>query len=146
MERPSIGKKPSKKHIIWTSDKGSNIKRFHEEYLRKWCEYYGFDFETYKRVDHDRSSETRQQYQCAFSYQEAGTDSVEIDGTELSIQNDETPRTFVEIDEEGVMRVQGWSIERIVDVIELWHEDSELIVKAADEENLLRLDATDLAP
>lgn len=144
MKSPSIGRKPSKQHILWTSDSSNDIRRFHEEYLQKWCNHYGFDFEKYHRVDHERGDESRLQYQCVFSYGEGSGDSFEMDGEEWDIAADRVPQTFIEIDEEGMMRVQGWSTERILDVEEFWHEGVELVVVAHDEDSRLRLDARDL--
>jgi len=144
MKSPSLGNKPSQQHIVWTSGGEEDIKRFHEDYLKQWCQHFDFDFETYKRTDHERSGETRRQYQCVFSYQEGAGDSFEMNGEEWAIETDKTPRTFIEIDEEGVMRAQGWSVEKIIDVVELWHEGPELLVESRGKDNRMRLDAADL--
>lgn len=144
MKSPSIGRKPSKQHILWTTGGEGNMKRFHESYLRKWCRHFDFDFESYTRVDHDRGDESRRQYQCVFSYGEGAGDSFEFGDEEWTIEADRVPRTFVEIDEEGMMRVRGWSTERILDVVELHHRGPELLVQAAGEDNRLHLDAREL--
>jgi len=146
MERPSISQKPSKAHIVWTPDPETGVKRFDEEYLQKWCRHFGFDFERYSRVDHERAEESRTQYQCVFSYQKENSESVEMDGEEWSIGTEKMPRTFVELDEEGVARVQGWSTERIVDVAELWHDGRELLFRATDGDSTLRVDTAELTP
>lgn len=146
MESPSIGSKPTKQHIVWTPDPEKGVKRFDEQYLRKWCRHFGFDFERYSRVDHKRADESRTQYQCVFSYQKDRAESIEIDGKEWSIGAEKMPRTFVEIDEEGVMRVQGWSTDRIIDVRQLWHDGTTLLIEAANGDSRLRIDAADLTP
>jgi hypothetical protein len=51
---------------------------------------------------------------------------------------------FVEIDEDGLMRLQGWSVERILDVEALSHCGPELIVEAVGEANRQRFDAREL--
>jgi hypothetical protein len=126
------------------SGRGTQTKRFHEDYLRKWCRHFGFDFDSYSRVDHDRADEARRQYQVVFSYASGGGDDFEFDDQEWSIKTGRTPRTFVEIDEEGLMRLRGWSIETILDVEELYHRGPELIVEAVGEENRQRFDAREL--
>jgi hypothetical protein len=146
MKSPSIGKKPSDNHIIWKSGKGDQTKRFHEALLTKWCRTIGVDFETYSRVDHDRGDEPRTQYQCVFSYQTDAGDSFDMGDEEWTIRTDKTPRTFVEIDEAGMMRIQGFSVERIVDVEELWYDGSTLVVKPEGEDKKLTIDAADLVP
>ena len=144
MKEPSISPKPSKTHILWTSDEKNGIKRFDGDHLRKWCRHYGFDFETYSRVDHERAEESRTQYQCVFSTGSGSGDTFEVDGEEWTIQTGESPRTFVEIDEEGIVRIQGWSTERLIDVAELWHEDAELYIVATGDGDNLHLDTDDL--
>ena len=144
MKSPGIGKKPSPEHIIWTAGRGGVIKRFHGDQLQKWASHYGFDFDTYTRVDHDRGDERRKQYRVVFSYTTDAGEAIEMDGEEWTINPDERPRTFVEIDEEGMMRLQGFSVEKVLDVCQLWHEGTELVVRAAGEKNRQRLDARDL--
>lgn len=144
MKRPSISRKPTKAHIVWTSDDDKGVKRFDENHLRKWCNHYGFDFERYTRVDHDRSDEPRTQYQCVFSYQRGAGDSFSMGDREWSIQTNKTPKTFIEIDEEGMLRVQGWSTNRVIDIESLWHKGSALLIRSADGDKDLKLDAKDL--
>lgn len=145
MKPPSISKKPSKRHFLWSSGPDDDVKRFHEEYLVKWCNHCDFDFEKFTRVDHDRGEEPRTQYQCVFSYGEGSGDSFEMDGKEWDIGSERVPQTFIEIDDEGLMRVQGWETERIIDVEEFWHEGVELVVVPNDEDTKLRLDASELS-
>jgi hypothetical protein len=144
MKTPSLGSKPSSQHIVWMSGRGDQTKRFHEDYLRKWCRHFDFDFETYSRVDHERADEARKQYQVVFSYASGGGDDFDFGGEEWSIETGRVPRTFVEIDEEGAMRLRGWSIEKILDVEELYHRGPELIVEAVGESNRQRFDARKL--
>lgn len=146
MKSPSIGRKPSDHHIVWKSGKNDQTKRFHESLLKKWCRKFSIDFENYTRVDHERSDEPRTQYQCVFSYQSGAGESFDMGDEEWTVQAEETPRTFVEIDESGAMRIQGWSVERIVDVEELWYDGSQLVVKPDGEDRKLTIDATDLRP
>lgn len=144
MKNPSLGRKPTQQHILWVSDEENDIKRFHENYLKKWCRHFGFDFEQYTRVDHERAEEPRLQYQCVFSHQTGAGDSFEMGDEEWSIETETIPETFVEIDEEGWVRVQGWSIETVRDVVELRHEGPVLVIESRGNENQLRLDARDL--
>jgi len=146
MKSPALGRKPSERHIIWTDSGKVGTKRFHEALLKKWCRKFAAGFEEYSRVDHERSEEPRRQYQCVFSYQKGAGDSFDMGDQEWEITTQKTPRTFVEIDEEGVMRIQGWSIERILDVEQLWYDGSELVVKTSGKDNDLRIDARDLIP
>jgi hypothetical protein len=144
MKSPSLGRMPSERHIIWSSDSDDGMKRFRQQYLQTWCSHYDFDFENYNRVDHARADEVRTQYQCVFSYQDTAVEDFEFGGDEWSIKTADIPQTFIEIDDEGWMRVQGWSSERIVDVVELWHEGPELVAKVEGEEGTLRLDTREL--
>lgn len=144
MKTPTLGNKPTKQHIVWTTGKDAQTKRFHEDYLRKWCRHFDFGFDTYNRVDHERADEVRKQYQVVFSYSTGGGDSFEFGGKEWSIETGRVPRTFVEIDEEGLMRLRGWTVETILDVEALSHRGTELIVEAAGKENRQRFDARDL--
>lgn len=144
MKSPSIGRKPSERHFLWESGGQGDIKRFDEDYFRRWCRHFGFEFDTYTRVDHDRGDEPRKQYQCVFSHQQGAGDSFEIGDREWTIRTDEIPRTFVEIDDEGLMRVRGWSIKRILDVVELLHAGPKLLVRARNEDKRLKLDTRKL--
>ncbi|WP_335999722.1 hypothetical protein [Halorientalis halophila] len=144
MKPPSIGRKPSERHFLWKPDEDHDTKRFDRNYFEKWCRHLGLDFETYSRVDHERAEESRTQYQCVFSTESGSGDSFSVGGEEWDIQTGESPRTFIEIDEEGVMRIQGWTTERILDVTELWHDGPELYVAAEGKEKPLRLDTRDL--
>ncbi|MFB6164455.1 MAG: hypothetical protein ABEJ31_04795 [Haloarculaceae archaeon] len=146
MKSPSLGQKPSTEHILWTTGREQQIKRFHEDQLRRWCDHYGFDFDTYERVDHARSDDHRTQYRCVFSYSAGEGDSISVGDEEWDIQTERIPRTFVEIDEEGIMRLQGWSVERILDVRQLWYDGPVLVVRAAGEDGRQRLDARQLTP
>lgn len=144
MNEPSISRKPSQTHFLWESGAGGETKRFDADYFRKWCRHLGYDFETYTRVDHDRGDDPRTQYQCVFSTQTGAGDSFEMGGEEWDIQTEEVPQTFVEIDEEGLMRVSGWSTAETLDVTELWHDGTDLLVRAAGRDKPLRLNTEDL--
>lgn len=145
MERRSIKKKPSKAHIVWTPDPDRDLKRFDERHMRKWCNYLGADFEKYSRVDHDRGEDSRTQYQCVFTYQKDGRKAVNVGGKQLTMKTSEIPDTFIELDEEGVMRIQGKSKAQILDVQEFWHKGRVIFVRAKNRDKGLKLDVGDLA-
>ena len=42
-------------------------KRFDEQRLREWCSARSVDFETDRRVNHDRSDQPCKQYRCVFA-------------------------------------------------------------------------------
>jgi hypothetical protein len=147
MKSRSFGGKPSPNHIIWedgtrSSERGQ--KRFDEGTLREWCRRAGVDYGTSKRVDHDRAPEARTQYRCIFSWEDGAGESFEIDGDEWDIETQRTPRTFLEIDSEGFVRIKGWESEHVLDVTDLRHEGSALVFAAAEIDGTYRLDARKL--
>lgn len=134
MKNGSFRGKPSKRHVIWVNETrdGNTMKRLDHEHFEKWTHHYGFEFETEKRVDHDRGEEPRTQYQCVFSWERMDGESIELGEEEWSFGEQKTPRTFVEIDEKGLVRVRGWSFETILNVVEMQHDGPVLKIKAAD--------------
>ncbi|MDG5778509.1 hypothetical protein VB773_11925 [Haloarculaceae archaeon H-GB2-1] len=148
MKDPSFSGKPSPAHILWRDgdvDSGRPThKRFDEPTLRKWCSNYGVDVETPERVDHERSDEVRQQLQCVFSWQEDAGEHFEIDGSEWDIEAQKTPRTFVEIDTKGLMRVKSWDSEYVLDVYEIRYDGASLVLRAEEFDGPKRLEVTKL--
>lgn len=126
--------KPSKSHIIWVRETrdGAETKRFDREQFRKWTKHCGFDFDKTTRVDHERSSEPREQYRCVFNWTTTAGESLELDGEEWELGGQKTPRTFVEIDTDGEARIKGWSFETVFNITEMKHKGPELLIKAAD--------------
>lgn len=127
-----FGSKPSDAHVVWQS--GGDRKRFDFEYLELWAAHFGFDFERWERVDHERGDEPRQQRVCVFARTADG-------GTELSVGDEtwtmdagEKPRTFVEIDDAGMVRLRGWTTETTLDVTELVVDGPTLKLRTADGE------------
>lgn len=125
-----FGSKPSDAHVVWQT--GADRKRFDFEYLELWAAHFGFGFERWERVDHERGEEPRQQHVCVFA-RTAGS------GTELSLGDEtwtmdaeEKPRTFIEIDEAGMVRLRGWTTEATLDVTELVVDGPTLKLRTAD--------------
>lgn len=132
--------KPSKVHIIWTRQTraGASRKRFDEEHFERWVRHCGFEFENATRVDHDRSTEPRQQYRCVFSWGQISGETLELGDDQWTLGPQKTPRTFIEIDSEGVARVKGWTFEDVIDVVEMKHKGPELLIRteAGDKKRL----------
>lgn len=136
MANRSFRGKPTKTHIIWTRETrtGASKKRFDEGHFEKWATHCGFDFETTTRVDHDRADEPRKQYRCVFKWGKSELKTMELGDEEWSMGRQRTPRTFVEIDEEGIARVKGWKFETVLDVGMMRHKGPELLVETAEGE------------
>lgn len=130
----TFGRKPSDSHVVWTSrsDEGAGRKRFDFEYLELWAAHFGIDFETRTRVDHERGPDPREQRLAVFEWSSAKRETVEMDGSTWEIGGNETPRTFVEIDETGMARLRSWNGEAVVDVRELWLDGPVMRIKTAD--------------
>jgi len=141
MQPPTFRGKPSEAHLIWRrSGAGAEAeKRFDEETLRAWCSRYGVEFETGKRVDHDRSDRPRAQYRCIFAWEESAGESFDMGDDEWEIAAQKTPRTFLEIDSAGEARLKGWSEEHVLDIEELWHDGAALVFRAAELDGTKRL-------
>jgi hypothetical protein len=118
MQAPTFGGKPSDSHVIWRG-LGGSVKRFDERLLRRWCSKYGVDYESSKRVDHDRGSDPRQQHRIVFAWDDSASESFAVGDDEWEIRTQKTPRTFIEIDSEGEARIRSWDSERVLDVHEL---------------------------
>ncbi|WP_459194172.1 hypothetical protein [Halosimplex sp. J119] len=147
MEAPSFRGKPSESHVIWrrSGAKEDVPKRFDERALRAWCSTHDFDFETDKRVDHDRADEPREQYRTVFAWADAESESFGLGDDEWEIATQETPRTFLELDERGEARLKTWTDEYTFDVGELWLDGSAFVFRAAGIDGAKRLDARKLA-
>lgn len=115
-----FGSKPSEAHVIWRSgrDNGGE-KRFDFEYLELWAAHFGADYEQWERVDHERSAEPRVQHVCVFARSKSGGEEVSLGGESWNMGAVEKPRTFIEIDEAGLLRLQGWTTAATLDVDEL---------------------------
>ncbi|WP_123534586.1 hypothetical protein [Halosimplex salinum] len=146
MEPPTFRGKPSDSHVIWRrSGAGADAsKRFDEKHLRRWCSARGVDFETDKRVDHDRSDQPREQYRCVFAWSDAESESFDMGDDEWEIATQETPETFVEIDDAGEVRFKSWDDEFVLDVEELWLDGDAFVFRAAEFDGAKRLDARKL--
>jgi len=135
MKRRGFRSKPSPSHIIWTRGAGGDTggtKRFDDAHLEKWARHCGFDFEREQRVDHDRADEPREQCRVVFTWGATDGETISLDGEEWSMGTQQTPRTFVEIDSEGLARVKGWTFESVLDVREMRHKGPELLIVTAD--------------
>jgi hypothetical protein len=123
--------RPSKAHIIWTRETrdGAGTKRFDGERFEKWADHCGFDFETTRRTDHDRADESRRQFQCIFAWGTSNSERIELGDEEWELASQETPQTFIEIDEEGVARLKGWNSETLCDIREMRFEESTLRIR-----------------
>lgn len=133
----TFGQKPSNSHVVWTnrSGEGKGKKRFDFGYLELWAANFGIEYETRTRVDHDRSDQPREQHLVVFEWTTAENETLEMGDATWELGGNETPRTFVEMDETGVARVKSWDREAIVDVRELWIDGPVLRMKTAEHGN-----------
>lgn len=128
-----FGSKPSDAHVIWRSGRDNDgKKRFDFEYLKLWAAHFGAEYEEWERVDHERADEPRVQHVCVFSRTKDGGTEVSLGGESWNMSAVEKPRTFVEIDEAGLLRLQGWSTEATLDVDELVVDGPTLKLRTAD--------------
>ena len=67
-----------------------------------------------------------------FRWGQTSSKSIEFGDEEWELGNQKTPRTFVEIDAEGMARVKGWQFETVLDIAEMRHKGPELLIKTAD--------------
>jgi hypothetical protein len=123
--------RPSKKHIVWTRETRDGVakKRFDNERFERWANHCNFDFETSKRVDHDRAEEPRMQYRCVFAWGQMDHKSFEFGDEEWELAGQKTPRTFVEVDEEGTARIKDWEDEDVYDVRTMKFKGPNLLVE-----------------
>lgn len=138
--------RPSKKHVIWTRETRNGVtkKRFDDEHFETWASHYGFDFEKTRRTDHERAEESRIQFRCVFAWGQTESQSFEFGEEEWEMAGQERPRTFIEIDEEGVARLKGWRNEMLCDVAEMRFDGPTLFVRTTEDETK-RVDARKLA-
>ncbi|GGM23420.1 hypothetical protein GCM10009006_00960 [Haloarcula argentinensis] len=128
-----FGSKPSEAHVIWRSGRNNDgKKKFDFEYLELWAAHFGVDFEQWSRVDHDRADEPREQFACVFCWSKDGGQELSVGDEEWTMGSQRKPRTFVEIDEEGMVRLRGWSTETTLDVEELVLKKTVLKLQTAD--------------
>ena len=133
MTNGSFRGKPTKSHIIWSRQTrdGATKKQFDHGHFEKWATHCGFDFEQATRVDHDRGDEPRTQYRCVFKWGRIDGETIELGDEEWSLGSQRTPRTFIELDSEGLARVKGWEFETVMDITEMRHKGPELLIKTA---------------
>lgn len=133
----TFGQKPSNAHVIWTNrvEKGAGKKRFDFEYLELWAAHFGIDYENRARVDHERSEDPRRQHLVVFEWARAKNETVEMGDSSWELGGNETPRTFVEIDEAGFARLKSWESEAVLDLRELWIDGPVLKMKTANSGN-----------
>lgn len=127
-----FGSKPSDAHVIWRSGRDDDgTKRFDFEYLELWAANFGVEYEQWERVDHQRGDEPRQQHVCVFTRARSGGEEVSLGGETWTMAATDRPRTFIEIDEAGMLRLQGWSTEATIDVDELVVDGTTLKLRTA---------------
>lgn len=138
--------RPSETHIIWTRTmrNGATKKRFDTDRFETWADHYGFEVEETRRTDHERAEESRLQMRCVFAWGERDAESFEFGDDEWEIASQETPRTFVEIDEKGIARLEGWETETLCDVREMQFDGPALHITTAEGDSL-RADGRDLS-
>ncbi|WP_277541622.1 hypothetical protein [Haloarcula laminariae] len=128
-----FGSKPSEAHVIWRSGRDADgQKRFDFEYLELWAAHFGIDYEEWERVDHERGEQARKQHVCVFARAETGGTEVSLGGESWSMDAATKPRTFIEIDEAGMVRLQGWTTKTTLDVVELVIDGTTLKLRTAD--------------
>jgi len=130
-----FGAKPSDAHVVWRSGRDDDgKKRFDFEYLELWAAHFGADYEEWERVDHARGDEPRHQHVCVFARTRGGETAVSLGGESWDMGAVEKPRTFVEIDDAGTLRLQAWTTEATLDVDELVVDGATLKLRTADGE------------
>lgn len=128
-----FGSKPSDAHVIWRSGRDDDgTKCFDFEYLELWAAHFGAEYEEWQRVDHERAAEPRVQHVCVFARTKRGGEEVSLGGESWSMGAVEKPRTFIEIDDAGLLRLQGWSTTTILDVDELVIDGTTLKLRTAE--------------
>jgi hypothetical protein len=123
--------KPSEAHVVWQSGPDDGTTKFDFEYLELWAAHFGVEYKEWDRVDHERGDESRKQHVCVFARTKTGGNEVSLDGETWTMGATEKPRTFIEIDTEGMLRLQGWTTERIVDLDELVIDGTTLKLRTA---------------
>jgi hypothetical protein len=136
MRKPAFGGHPSETHFLWSDDGG---KRFDLERLQSWCARYDLTLERDKRVDHDRGDELREQYRVVVTWADGETESFDMGEEKWSMTTQETPRTFLEIDTEGMARVAATESEQVLDLQECWTDGPALCFVANGVEGTKRL-------
>jgi hypothetical protein len=110
MEAPTFGGKPSDTHVIWR-ESGGKVRRFDEGLVRRWADRYGADFESDRRVDHERGPDPRAQHRVVFAWEDGASESFSVGDDDWEIQTQETPRTFFEAAElPGKKRLDAWKL------------------------------------
>ena len=128
-----FGSKPSEAHVIWRSGRNNDgTKKFDFEYLELWAAHFGVDFEQWTRVDHDRGDEPREQFACVFRWSKSGGQELSVGDEEWTMGSQRKPRTFLEIDEEGTVRLRGWDTEATIDIEELVPKKTVVKLKTGD--------------
>jgi hypothetical protein len=119
--------------MLWTrkTDSGKAMKRFDDTHFKRWVRHCGFDFDSRKRIDHDRADSSRTQYRCVFRWGKSGQQSVEIADKEVTLGSQKVPVAFIELDEEGLARVKVGDVEDIYNVVEMRHDGAALLIKTA---------------
>jgi len=130
----AFGKKPSNSHVVWTNraGDGKGKKKFDFEYLELWAAYFGVDYETGARMDHDRAGEPREQHLVVFEREETEATTLELGDKEWTVGQQEKPRAFIEIDTRGEARIRSWSGEVVVDLRELYLDGAAVKMKTAE--------------
>ncbi len=119
--------------MLWTreTDSGKPMKRFDDTHFKRWVTHCGFDFDTRKRIDHDRADSSRTQYRCVFRWGKTQQKEVEIADKEVTLGSQKAPLAFIELDEEGYARVKVGETEEIYNVVEMRYDGKALLIKAA---------------
>ena len=130
-----FGSKPSDEHVIWRSGRdGDGKKKFDFQYLELWAAHFGANYEEWSRTDHDRGDTPRDQFAVVFHWSAGGGQEISLGETSWTMGSNEVPRTFLEIDEEGMARLRGWTSEAILDVDELVLEGTTFKLRTSDGE------------
>lgn len=119
--------------MLWTrtTDSGKPMKRFDDTQFKRWVNHCGFDFDTRKRIDHDRADSSRTQYRCVFRWGKTQQKEVEIADKEVTLGSQKTPLAFIEIDEEGLARVKVGDTEEVFNLVEMRYDGPALLLKSA---------------
>jgi hypothetical protein len=115
---------------------GSRIS-FDVDQFRRWADHFGYEFDVMTRVDHERAEEPRTQYRVVFSWETPADETLELGDNEWNIGVDETPETFVEIDEMGVARIKIDEFDFVLDLEQVEHCGPDLLLVTDDAERTL---------
>jgi hypothetical protein len=130
---PFIDSKPSPAHIIWQEKTNTGKKKhFDFQQLRFWAAQFSLSYTERRRVDGERAAAPRDQHVIIFAEEEPYTEAISVGEETWSLAPQSTPRTFLEIDEAGAARVQGWEKSMCYNIVELIVDGPSVVYRTVD--------------